>query len=216
LILVGIAAESTVLRAGLSSLLAADGRVSLVDLGPGWGRLLDTIAREQPDVLVACVRGPDDETACAEILDHAAERGGITPILLMTDRADRSWIREHFGAGLRGVLPLDADRAEILAAIEAAAAGLVTLPVDEVAALLPRRETSDGRPFAGTDRALSPRELEVLQMMAEGIANKTIAARLSISEHTVKFHVASILEKLGAESRTEAVTRGLRRGLILL
>ena len=63
---------------------------------------------------------------------------------------------------------------------------------------------------------LTPRELEVLRMMAEGAANKTIAWKLGISEHTVKFHVASILVKLGAGTRTEAVTIGIRKGLVLI
>ena len=63
---------------------------------------------------------------------------------------------------------------------------------------------------------LTPRELEVLRMMADGAANKEIAWKLAISEHTVKFHVASVMGKLNASSRTEAVTRGLRRGLILM
>ena len=64
--------------------------------------------------------------------------------------------------------------------------------------------------------ALSPREIEVLGMMAEGIGNKEIAARLAISEHTVKFHVASIMGKLHAGTRTEAVMLGVRMGLILV
>jgi DNA-binding CsgD family transcriptional regulator len=63
---------------------------------------------------------------------------------------------------------------------------------------------------------LTPREIEVLGMLAEGLGNKTIARRLGISEHTVKFHVGSILAKLDASSRTEAVTLGARRGLIML
>ena len=63
---------------------------------------------------------------------------------------------------------------------------------------------------------LSPREIEVLRLMAEGLSNKTIAWRLSISEHTVKFHVNSIFSKLGAGTRTEAVMLGVRQGLVLL
>jgi NarL family two-component system response regulator YdfI len=63
---------------------------------------------------------------------------------------------------------------------------------------------------------VTPRELEILEMMAEGMSNLTIAARLKISRHTVKFHVASVLTKLGARSRTEAVTAGVRQGLIVL
>jgi len=63
---------------------------------------------------------------------------------------------------------------------------------------------------------LTPREQEVLQLLAEGLPNKAIASQLSISEHTVKFHVNAIMGKLGAQSRTEAVTRATRAGLILL
>jgi len=72
------------------------------------------------------------------------------------------------------------------------------------------------RSLADLAEELTPRESEVLQMLANGLANKEIAARLSISEHTVKFHVASILGKLGAGSRTEAVSLGIRRGIVLL
>jgi DNA-binding NarL/FixJ family response regulator len=64
--------------------------------------------------------------------------------------------------------------------------------------------------------ALTPRELEVLEVLAEGLSNKSIASRLGITEHTVKFHVSSIFAKLGAENRTDAVRRGVRRGLITL
>ena len=64
--------------------------------------------------------------------------------------------------------------------------------------------------------ALTPRELEVLEVLAQGLSNRSIAARLAISEHTVKFHVSSIFAKLGAENRTDAVRRGVRLGLIAL
>jgi DNA-binding NarL/FixJ family response regulator len=66
------------------------------------------------------------------------------------------------------------------------------------------------------EESLTPREREVLQVLAEGLSNKAIAARLQISEHTVKFHLASICGKLGAENRTDAVLRGIRNGLITL
>jgi len=104
--------------------------------------------------------------------------------------------------GAAGVLPLSASPQELAAAIEAVAAGLlVTHPATRSAPVL---------------EELTPREIEVLRLLADGDGNKTIAYRLGISEHTVKFHVSSILAKLGAGSRTEAVTLGLRRGLILL
>jgi DNA-binding NarL/FixJ family response regulator len=98
-----------------------------------------------------------------------------------------------------------------------AARGLVTTPA---AATPAGRGAAGGSEAAAASLApsepLTPRELEVLQLLAEGLANKMIAARLHISEHTAKFHVASIMMKLGAASRTEAVTQAARRGLLLL
>ena len=110
---------------------------------------------------------------------------------------------------------------EILAAVEAALAGLIVLPRDafeifeETATQDANHETAalDLEPLSEN---VTPRERQVLDMMAEGPGNKEIAWRLQISEHTVKFHVSSILAKLGASSRTEAVTQGLRRGLIMM
>jgi len=114
------------------------------------------------------------------------------------------------------VLPRQAAPEEIVGAVEAAAAGLIALhpaAAESIWSLLPAPVRTTVAP-AG--QALTPREIEVLGMMAEGLGNKTIARRLGISEHTVKFHVGSILTKLNASSRTEAVTLGARQGLIML
>lgn len=101
------------------------------------------------------------------------------------------------------VLPLTARDDQIVAAIYAVAAGL------SVTSTMP----SELEP---SSESLTPRELQVLRLAAAGLANKQIAARLAISEHTVKFHLASLMGKLAAGSRTEAVTTGIRRGLVLL
>jgi DNA-binding NarL/FixJ family response regulator len=94
-------------------------------------------------------------------------------------------------------------------------AGLVVVHPSGIAVALPAASTALS-PLAELAEPLTPREREVLQMLASGLVNKEIAAKLSISDHTVKFHVASILGKLGASTRTEAVSLGFRRGLILL
>lgn len=116
---------------------------------------------------------------------------------------------------VRGVLRRDATSGEILAAIEAVIAGLVALHPE---ALDRRPRRPPARVRAGVDpvEPLTAREIEVLGMLAEGFGNKIIAAQLGISAHTAKFHVASILAKLGAGSRTEAVTIGMRRGLVVI
>jgi DNA-binding NarL/FixJ family response regulator len=128
---------------------------------------------------------------------------------------------EEYGIAY-GALSRDATREEIISALAAVANGLVVLdrrmvgellsPHDQRAVASPLRLPGD----AGTVETLTARELEVLQLLAQGLPNKLIAMRLHITEHTAKFHVSSIMLKLGAASRTEAVTLAARRGLLLL
>jgi two-component system, NarL family, response regulator YdfI len=148
-----------------------------------------------------------DERIAREAIAIARES---TPILILSVEASPDWIGEALRAGIRGVIPRDAPEAEIAAGVEAAAAGLVVVHPDWVDRAVVRRAS------AAQTEPLSPREVEVLKLMGEGASNKAIAWRLQISEHTVKFHVNSILEKMGAGTRTEAVMLGVRRGLIPL
>jgi DNA-binding NarL/FixJ family response regulator len=126
---------------------------------------------------------------------------------------------EALRVGVRALLPRDAGAAEIIAAVTAAAAGLVAVAHEWTDVL---RGTSSATRDVGSSVApsngasLTPRELEVLRMIAEGLANKQIAARLAISEHTVKFHIGSVFAKMHASTRAEAVMIGARRGLIVL
>jgi len=120
------------------------------------------------------------------------------PVILLMDTVDSAALRR----GVRGVLSFDATPNEIEAAVQAVDAGLVVLSEAPVAEELVE--------------PLTERELELLDLLAEGISNKLIAHRLSISEHTVKTHVASIFAKLGVSSRTEAVSQAIRRGLVML
>ena len=115
------------------------------------------------------------------------------------------------------ILPRDASGEQLRAALEAVTNGLLVLDPKAAERLLPA-PTADHRPGTETDTTdhLTPREREVLQLVAEGLPNKTIARRLAISDHTVKFHLASLMTKLTAASRTEAVHQAARRGLITL
>jgi DNA-binding NarL/FixJ family response regulator len=109
--------------------------------------------------------------------------------------------------GVHAILPREAAAEQIVAALYAASAGLIAVPAESSSLILP----AASEPVAEN---LTPREMETLEMLAEGLSNKQIAARLNISEHTAKFHVNSILGKLDAATRTEAVMRGIRTGLI--
>ncbi len=134
------------------------------------------------------------------------------PVLLLLDSSDSALISSALRAGIRGVISWDATPQEIESAVQAVNEGLVVTTPAAIAGFLP-----DASAFAEElAEPLSARELEVLELLAEGLSNKLIAHGLNISEHTVKTHVASIFAKLGASSRTEAVSQAIRRGLVML
>jgi len=195
-----IAASSAVLRAGLEALAASTPELQVVGSFPDLSGVEDL----HPDVVLAAL--PSEE-----IPPQPGNR--VPPLVLLTQEAQPVWTPEALRQGVRALLPRDVSQAQILAAVEAAVNGLAVLDPQDLDALLtsalPAHE-------AAQTSALTARELEVLRMLAEGAANKIIAWKLGISEHTVKFHVASILSKLNASSRTEAVTIGIRNGLVLL
>lgn len=118
-----------------------------------------------------------------------------------------------FGAVLR-----DATGDEIRGAAQAVAQGLIVLDrrIAQDVLAAPERVSAEMERAPDADETLTAREREVLQLMAQGLPNKLIANRLHISEHTAKFHVSAILLKLGAASRTEAVSTAARRGLLIL
>jgi two-component system, NarL family, response regulator YdfI len=113
------------------------------------------------------------------------------------------------------MLPIEISADQLVAALQAAAAGLVVLHPAEIPSAFPATAPAS-QPLAELPEPLTRREREVLQMLAAGLANKEIAARLNISDHTAKFHLAAILGKLGAATRAEAVALGIRHGLVLL
>jgi DNA-binding NarL/FixJ family response regulator len=195
-----IAASSAVVRAGLEALAASHPAIELA----GAFADLSSVEALRPDVILSAL--PVDE------LPMPAD--GIAPaIVLLSGQQQPPWTRDALRLGVRAVLSRDASAGEILAAVEAAASGLAVVDPRDLDGLL------SGAPAAAVAAeapVLTPREIEVLRMMAEGAANKAIAFRLHISEHTAKFHVASILSKLNASTRAEAVAIGIRKGLILI
>ena len=240
-----VAASSPVVRAGLEALLGASASVTVVGVAAGdAAAVAEHAERLRPDVVLVEVEpgGGDDEgedrppappaALLAALAAHGGESSSSAPspaaVLLVPDADDAGhWAPAALRAGVRAVLPRTASAAEIALAVESAAAGLVVLHPEVAAALLaaavhadaadqpapsPRAALPD-EPAGGPP--LTPREIEVLGMLAEGLGNKQIAPRLGITEHTVKYHVASIFAKLGASSRTEAVMVGARRGLVL-
>lgn len=205
--LIGVSAAA---RAALRSRLKPYG-VNVVGEAADIQGLGVQLSDTRAEVLLNEVANGDAHRIIAELIefDLAAE----VPIVLLVEQT-RAEVALAVRAGIRAVLPRDARTEQIAAAINAAATGLVTLMPEEVASVAQVRSAAPE--VSEATEALTSREREVLQMLAAGLANKEIAARLSISDHTAKFHVAAILGKLGAATRTEAVTIGIRRGLVLL
>jgi two-component system, NarL family, response regulator YdfI len=213
-----VAAASPVVRAGLEALLTRSASVTVVGASSG-DSLADDIEAHEPQVVLLAVDSNDrSPPAVASLITLSPDAASRAPaVVLMAPSPTIAWTADAMRAGARGVLPRDASVAEIVAALEAAAVGLATMPAELAIELASGTRT----PVATRDRTastqpLTRREIEVLGMLAEGLANKNIAVRLQISEHTVKTHVASILTKLDAFSRAEAVAIGARQGLILL
>jgi len=195
-----IAAPAAVVRAGLEALVSSEPDIELAGSFPDLSSA-DTL---RPDVILAAL--PFDELAPPQD-DHQPA------IVLLSSDAQPVWTPEALRLGVRAVLPHDASPSAVLAAVEAASTGMAVVDPHDLESLL----AASAPASASTEPSvLTPRELEVLAMMAEGAANKNIAFKLGISEHTVKFHVASILGKLNAATRAEAVAIGMRKGLILI
>jgi DNA-binding NarL/FixJ family response regulator len=204
MIRIRLIASSPVVRAGLEAMLREIPGFSV--LSPVEANSFSALADVQ---LVESAPGAGRSARDSGFIGDDAP-----PTVLLADSLGRAELRRALHAGVRAVLPRDAAAAEIAAAIHAAAAGLIVLSSEDMDALLPA-ELEPPTSFAPGE-TLTSREMQVLGMLAEGLGNKDIAARLKISEHTVKFHVSSILGKLGATSRGEAVARGMREGLVVI
>lgn len=218
-----IVAASDVVRAGLAALVEADAAFTVIGSAADLGELaFEGAERPLPDVVVVDAGGRVEESVGA-LRSFAeggeeGEDGGPAFVLIGVDES--VWLRDALRTGLvRGLLPRGASGSEIIAAIGAVSAGLVALDAETFNALLSSpRQTSDERlsPAGAELDALTPREREVLHLLASGLSNKEVAWQMKISEHTVKSHVASIFAKLEVSTRTEAVTQGIRKGLIMM
>jgi two-component system, NarL family, nitrate/nitrite response regulator NarL len=202
-----IVADDPLARAGLATILAEQPGCSVVGQIGGEPDVVADLDLYQPDVVVWDL-GWDPAQTNLESLGELREAG--TPVVVLLP--DEAWAASAWAAGPQALLLRDAGVERIQAAIQAAAQDLASFDPVLVAGLLPARQPQD----LTLVEPLTPREVEVLQQLAEGLSNKAIANQLGVSEHTVKFHVNAILGKLNAQSRTDAVVRATRLGLILL
>jgi DNA-binding NarL/FixJ family response regulator len=204
-------------RAGLEALVARSASLTITAASASVDAILGDPRLASSEVVLL------HATSIEPVLHDLDALPPIPIVVLIRGAQAREAISTLLAAGARGVLPDDSTAEEVAAAVDAAAAGLVIVAPDQVRDLVGSRAATDRpRDVPGARRpgaaipALTPREREILGMLAEGLPNKLIASRLGISDHTVKTHLEAIFDKLGASNRAEAVARAVRAGLLLL
>lgn len=202
-----IADDHPVVRTGLRGMLAGQPDFEIVGEAATGAEAVALTGQLQPDVVLMDLRMPemDGVTAIARI----SERYPETNVLVLTTYDTDADILPAIEAGATGYLLKDAPREELFRAVRAAARGESVLAPTVASRLM-------GRMRAPGEEALSAREIEVLELVAEGASNKEIARQLHISKATVKTHLVHIFDKLGVSDRTAAVTTALKRGILRL
>lgn len=215
MISVFIVAASPLARSGLENLLVAR-QVPIAGSVANLAELDGSFTDLSVDAILIDSTGEPLEPFLASLA--ASGLASDFSVVVLAEPASLTASSAALRDGVRAVLPNDVSPEQLVAALQAAASGLLVLHPTQAAAQIATNGFASMHPREPNELAepLTPRETEVLQMVAGGLGNKEIASKLAISEHTVKFHVASILGKLGAASRTEAVSLGIRRGLVLL
>jgi two-component system nitrate/nitrite response regulator NarL len=196
-----IVADDPLARAGLAGLLANAPACQIIDQIHS-DEIEDRLDTAVPDVIIWDV-GWHTADSLPEWSDY-----NIPVIALLTDESDATAV---WATGVTALLNRQVDGEKLMAVAGTAVYNLTILDPILAQSLLIPAATAES-----IDEDLTPRELDVLQLLAEGMTNKAIAQQLAISDHTVKFHVNAIMSKLAAQSRTEAVVRATRLGLILL
>ena len=191
-------------RGGLAYLLSGEPGLAVVAQADALGAAA-AVERDDPEVAVWDLGA--DPLGWLERLGDLGESGPPALALLL----DEEPAAAALAAGARGLLFRDVEGRRLAAALRALAGGLLVFDEALLPPLLRPRPAPQTPP-----EPLTPRELEVLQLLAQGLSNRRIAERLGISEHTAKFHVNSIVGKLGAQTRTDAAVRAARLGLVLL
>lgn len=209
-----VLAASPAVRTGLAHLLQTDEQIQVAAEAPN----LLTLQEIPASISILVIAGAEIENSLSTELIEKVWAGqpeqSCPALLILTEDAEplQAFLEQYPAAF--GLLPLESSPAELISALKAVHHGLLVGPRQMLSRIFRPSYLSEEEMERGEQ--ITPRETEVLQLLANGLANKQIALALGISEHTAKFHISSIYVKLGAANRTEAVRKGIRLGLIVL
>ncbi|GAA4596354.1 response regulator transcription factor [Planotetraspora phitsanulokensis] len=208
-----VADDHPVVRDGLSSMFAREPGFEVIGQASDGAEAVRLAEALRPDVILMDLRMPgmDGVTAIREL----SARGSSARVLVLTTYDTDSHVLPAIEAGATGYLLKDAPRDDLLRAVQATARGEAVLAPSAAALLMNRLRSSTPGPATATPGPLSQRELEVLQLVAAGSTNREAAAKLFITEATIKTHMLNIYSKLGVSDRAAAVTEAFNRGLLV-
>jgi two-component system, NarL family, response regulator YdfI len=205
-----VVASSPAVRAGLTALLSGHPGLTVLESGATPARVSSSLDLVEADVMVLALEPGEDPPLPLRASPDTAAR--LPAVVLLGDEPVSGWATRALRNGALGALARTATADQIIAAVSAVAAGLTVREAAEAGATVHTRASLPSQ----SHPVLTGREVEILGLLAEGLGNKTIAARLGISEHTVKTHVTSVFAKLEVSTRAEAVANAIRLGLIML
>lgn len=197
--------DHPIFRAGIAHLLTAQPDLELSAVVSDGAEVIDAVARHRPHVILMDLSMPGVDGI--EATRRTVERFPDVKVLVLTSFADSDRVLRALDAGAIGYLLKDTEASELVAGVRAAARGESPMSAAAVQTLVLERQRRSA------DVHLSPREREVLRLVAEGLANRQISRRLAISESTVKAHMSHILAAIGADDRTQAAIWAHRNGL---
>ena len=204
-----VADDHSLFRDGVVSLLEAAGFEVVGQAGDGR-QAIDLVLKHRPDLVLLDITMP--HMGGLEALHQIREQAPAVQVVMLTVSDDEADLLEAMRSGARGYLLKNLKAEEFLDLLEGLARGETAL-TRQAASRVIHRLTQGGK-SPGRGAQLTERELELLPLLVEGLANRAIAQRLSVSENTVKYHVKAILQKLEAKNRTEAAMVAIRAGLV--
>jgi DNA-binding NarL/FixJ family response regulator len=206
-----IADDHDLARAGLRSMLAGERGLDIIGEAINGREAVSLCRRLQPDLVLMDVRMPEmDGLAATRAIK--SECPGVS-VIIVTMHENPDYLFEALKAGAAGYVLKDATQREVIGAVRQVLRGESLLNAEVATRLLRRLAEETARPQERPAAMLTPREIEVLRLLAHGLTNREIAARLVVSVGTVKVHVERILAKLGVSDRTQAAVRAVKLGL---
>ena len=200
--------DHAVLTEGLSAILVAEPDIRVVGVAASVDELLRLVARDPPDVVLIDYFLPDGDGVSAT--RALKQRQPATQVIMLTSYGNDDILVAAIEAGCSGYVTKQSAARAVADAIRQAAAGEAVISASMLHLLLPRLQST----HRGLGADLTPRELQVLELLADGISGRLIAERLFLSFNTVRNHVQSVLDKLGVHSRLEAVAVAVQEGII--